>query len=144
MSTSTYLANPTVFVGATTPGTDLTNQCVSAVLTSSRDALESTAFGSTGRSYVGGLTNVTCTLTFLMSYATSETYATLQPLIGAAATYIAVKPSSGAISATNPEFELTNAYLESLDVVNGALGELSQVEATFVGGTLVIDVTPDT
>jgi hypothetical protein len=79
-----------------------------------------------------------------MSYAATETYAVLQPLIGAAATYIAVKPSSGAISTTNPEFELTNAYLESLDVVNGALGELSQVEATFVGGTLVIDVTPDT
>lgn len=142
MATSTYLANPTITVGASSPGTDITDQCVSAVVTATQDQLEKTAFGSTNRSYTGGLTDVTVTLTFLVSYAGSETYALLQPLLGAAATYVAVKPTSGAISATNPEFQLTNGYLASLDYVNATLGELSQLQAVFQGGTLVIDTTP--
>jgi hypothetical protein len=141
MAATTYLANPIVSVGTTSPGTDISDQCISAVLTTQQDALESTAFGQTNRTYVGGLSNNTCTLTFLMSYGTSETYALLNSLVGAAATFVSIKPTSSAISATNPEFQLTNAYLESFDVVNGSLGELSQVEATFVGGTLVKDVT---
>jgi hypothetical protein len=142
MATSTYLANPTVTVGTATPGTDITDQCISAVVTATQDQLEKTAFGSTNRTYTAGLTDVTVTLTFLVSYASSETYALLQPLLGAAATYVAVRPTSGAISSTNPEFQLTNGYLASLDYVNAQLGELSQLQAVFQGGTLVIDVTP--
>lgn len=142
MAATTYLANPTVAVGASSPGTDITDQCISAVVTSNRDQLESTAFGQTNRTYVGGLTDVTVTLTFLTSYASSETYALLQPLLGAAATYVAVRPTSGAIATTNPEFQLTNGYLASLDYVNAQLGELSQLQAVFQGGTLVIDTTP--
>jgi hypothetical protein len=142
MATSTYLANPTVAVGTATPGTDITDQCISAVVTATQDQLEKTAFGSTNRTYTAGLTDVTVTLTFLVSYASSETYALLQPLLGAAATYVAVRPTSGAISSTNPEFQLTNGYLASLDYVNAQLGELSQLQAVFQGGTLVIDVTP--
>jgi hypothetical protein len=142
MATSTYLANPTVAVGTATPGTDITDQCISAVVTATQDQLEKTAFGSTNRTYTAGLTDVTVTLTFLVSYASSETYALLQPLLGAAATYVAVKPTSGAISTTNPEFQLTNGYLASLDYVNAQLGELSQLQAVFQGGTLVIKTTP--
>jgi NAD/NADP transhydrogenase beta subunit len=78
----------------------------------------------------------------LMSYAASETYALLNSLVGAAATYVAVKAVDTTIGATNPEFQLTNGYVESFDVVNAALGELQQVEVTFTGGTLVKDVTP--
>ena len=141
MAATTYLANPVVSIGTTSPGTAISDQCISAVLTTSQDALESTAFGQTGRSYVGGLSNNTCTLTFLMSYAASETYALLNTLVGASATFVSIKPVDTTVGATNPEFQLTNAYLESFDVVNGSLGELSQVEATFVGGTLVKDVT---
>ena len=54
----------------------------------------------------------------LMSYAASETYALVNSLVGAAATYVAVKATDAAISATNPEFQLTNGYIESFDVVN--------------------------
>jgi hypothetical protein len=55
--------------------------------------------------------------------------------------YVAVKPTSAAISATNPEFQITGGYLESLDLVNASLGELSEVEIVITGGTLVEDVT---
>lgn len=140
MATVTYLANPVVTIGATSPGTDITDQCKSAVLTQVVEALESTAFGSNGRRYTAGLQNHTCTLTFLMSYASSETYALLQPLVGTQC-YVSVKPAAGNDSATNPKFELAETYLESLDVVNGSIGELSEVQITLQGGALTIDTT---
>ena len=139
---TTVLSNPVVTVGTASPGTLLTAQVVSAVVNESREQLDSTAFGQTNRTYVGGLTNASITLTLLMDYSASSTYALLNSLVGAAATYVAVKATSGAISATNPEFQLTNGYLESMDLVNASLGTLQQVECVFVGGTLVKDVTP--
>jgi hypothetical protein len=140
MATTTYLANPVVTIGAASPGTDITDQCKSAVLTQLVEALESTAFGSNGRRYTAGLQNHQCVLTFLMSYATSETYALLQPLVGTQC-YVSVKPTSGVDSATNPKFELAETYLESLDVVNAELGGLSEVQITLQGGALTIDTT---
>ena len=139
---TTVLSNPVVTVGTASPGTLLTAQVVSAVVNESREQLDSTAFGQTNRTYVGGLTNASITLTLLMDYSASSTYALLNSLVGAAATYVAVKATSGAISATNPESQLTNGYLESMDLVNASLGTLQQVECVFVGGTLVKDVTP--
>jgi hypothetical protein len=141
MATTTYLANPVVTIGAASPGTDITDQCKSAVLTQLVEALESTAFGSNGRRYTAGLQNHTCVLTFLMSYASSETYALLQPLVGTQC-FVSVTPTSGALSATNPMFELADTYLESLDIVNANLGELSEVQITLQGGALTIDTTP--
>ena len=139
---TTVLSNPVVSVGTASPGTALTVQVVSAVVNESREQLDSTAFGQTNRTYVGGLTNASITLTLLMDYTASSTYALLNSLVGASATYVAVKATSGAISTTNPEFQLTNGYLESMDLVNASLGTLQQIEVTFSGGTLVKDVTP--
>jgi hypothetical protein len=141
---TTYLASPTFGIGAAAGSIkDLTDQCKSVVITKSREALDSTSFGNTGRQFVGGLTNVTVTATLLMEYSASPgTYVDLTSLVGTNV-YVAVKAASGsAISATNPEFQITGGYLESLDVVNGSVGELSEVEITITGGTLVEDITP--
>jgi hypothetical protein len=140
---TTYLASPTFNIGAAAGSVkDLTDQCKSVVITKAREALDSTSFGNTGRQFVGGLTNVTVTATLLMEYsATPGTYIDLTSLVGTNV-YVAVKPTSAAISATNPEFQVTGGFLESLDVVNGSVGELSEVEITITGGVLVEDVTP--
>lgn len=134
MATTTYLSNPVVKIGATTPGTSMTDQCKSAVLTRTVEALEDTAFGSTDRTYTAGLGNHQLVCTFLMSYASSETYATLSTLVGTQC-FVSCQPTTSATGATNPLFSLTNTYLESLDVVNGSVGELSEVQVTFIGGT---------
>ena len=140
---TTYLATPTFGIGVNLAGIkDLTDQCKSVVITKSREALDQSSFGDTGRQFTGGLTNVTVTATLLMEYSsTPGTYVDLTSLVGTRC-YVAVKPTSGAISTTNPEFQITGAYLESLDVVNGSVGELSEVEITLTGGTLVEDTTP--
>lgn len=137
MPTSTYLSNPVVTVNSV----DLSDQCTAATVTQRFDQLEATAFGDTDRKYVKGLGNHEVTLSLYMSYAATETYATLSSLVGTTTTLI-VKPTSGADSATNPGFTLTGAFLAELPVINATMGELSTIDVTFVGGVYTADVTP--
>ncbi len=136
MSTSTYLSNPVVTVNSI----DLTNQCTAATLTRTVEALDATAFGDTSRKFTGGLQNNELTLSLLMSYATSETYATLKGLVGTTTT-VRVQPAAPPDSATNPGLILTGAYLENLPVLNATLGELSTIDITFTGGVFSEDTT---
>jgi len=137
MATSTYLSNPVVTVNAV----DLTDQCTAAVFTQRYDQLENTTFGKTARTFQAGLGNHEVTLTLYNSYDASETFATLENVVGGLVNVI-VKPAVGADSATNPGFTLTGALLAELPVVNATMGELSTIDVTFVGGTYSKDVTP--
>ncbi len=69
-----------------------------------------------------------------MDYAAAATYATLAPLVGTQVT-IVFQPASGAQTATNPGFELTDTLFSVLPVINETLGTLSQVDLEFVGGS---------
>ena len=129
MSSTTYLSNPVVTINAV----DVSDQCTSAVFTRLIESLESTAFGQTNRSYVGGLENSTLTVSMYNSFAASETYATLSALVGTQVT-VKIKPTDAATSATNPESTLTGAYLESLPIVNGQLGALDVIDIVFTAG----------
>ncbi len=138
MPSSTYLSNPAlVEIG----GVDLTDQCSAVTVNYNFDALEATAFGDTARLSVKGLQNNSATVTLYMSYAATETYATLQPLVGTQTT-LKVKPNSGNEGATNPIQILTNCLLAALPVANMALGELSTVDIELIGGTYSVDITP--
>jgi hypothetical protein len=129
MATSTYLSNPTLTVNAV----DLSDQTTSATLSVKFDALESTAFGGSSRVFTAGLGDHELSVELFMSYAATETYATLAALVGTATT-IVMKPTSSATSATNPAFTLTGTYLEVLPVIDATLGELSSLSLTFKGG----------
>lgn len=142
MATSTYLSNPTVKVGAAIGSiVDITDQVSAATLTVTAEALEDTAFGSTSRTMTAGLYSNSLTLTVFASYAASESYAVLSPLLGTKCT-VKVNPTSAADGATNPGFILTDTYLASIPVINASLGELSTYDIEFQGGVYSIDVTP--
>lgn len=142
MATSTYLSNPTVKVGAAIGSiVDITDQVSAATLTVTAEALEDTAFGSTSRTMTAGLYSNSLTLTVFASYAASESYAVLSPLLGTKCT-VKVNPSSAADGSTNPGFILTDTYLATIPVINASLGELSQYEIEFQGGVYSVDVTP--
>ena len=134
MATSTYLSNPGVVVNSVS----LTDQCTSATVTNTAEALESTAFGGTSRVFVAGLFNQEITLDLYMSYAASETYATLAALVGTTTTVKVSNTVAGLTTAspTEPRFELVGAYLEALPVINASMGELSTISIVFKGGVL--------
>ena len=139
MATSTYLSNPGVQINAVS----MTDQCSSATVTNTVEALESTAFGGTSRVFVAGLANQEITLDLYMSYAASETFATLAALVGTTTTVKVSNTVAGLAtpSATEPCFTLTGAYLEALPVIDATMGELSTISITFKGGVLTTAVS---
>ena len=142
MATSTYLSNSVVEIGPSSVSvTDITDQVTAVTVNFVVEALEDTAFGSTARTNTGGLQNNSASITLYASYASSESYATLSALVGTKC-FIRVKPTSAALSATNPGFELTNTFLSALPVVNSNLGELAVYEIELMGGTYTADITP--
>lgn len=138
MATTTYLSNPTVLIGAV----DVSDQCKAATLTVGYDQLETTAFGDTGHKFTQGLQSVEVTLTLFNSYGAGEIEATLYSVVGAGNTTLVLSPSGTSETASNPEYTITNAFLASFTPINATVGELSEVEVTFVGGTFARDITP--
>ena len=136
MATSTFLANATVAIGAV----DVSDQVSSVTLTVGYDELEATAMGDAGRKFVKGLESVEVTLTMFNSYGSGEIEATLYDVVGDGNTTLTISPSGTTESASNPEYTITNAMLSSFTPVVSTVGELSQVEVTFVGGTWVRDI----
>jgi hypothetical protein len=144
VATSTYLTNPTVNLAPTTGGAqvDLTDQCRSATITLGVDSLESTAFGDTGHRFVPGLQTVSVELEMYLSYGAGEVEATLFANLGTGTTELTISPSGTSESASNPEFVISNMQLVDYTPITGAVGELSMITASFVGGTYVRDITP--
>lgn len=130
MATSVFLSNLTTL---TVNSVSLVDQATSVTIENVAEQLEKTSFGLTSRIYTAGLFNNTVTMTLYNSYATSETYATLNALVGTTTTVVA-SVTDGSVTRT---FTITGCYLETLPVVNGSLGTLSTVDITFTGGVLV-------
>jgi hypothetical protein len=139
MSTVTYLANPTVTVTSPSAMT-LTDHCSAATLTLTAEALENTAFGQTSRTFTAGLYSNELTLTLFQSYGATEVETMLNTLFGVEST-IVISPAGATESASNPEYTLTGCYLATVTPISAAVGELSVVEATFMGGTYGRDIT---
>jgi hypothetical protein len=138
-ATVTYLANPTVTVTSPSAMT-LTDHCSAATLTLTAEALENTAFGQTSRTFTAGLYSNELTLTLFQSYGATEVETMLNSMFGVIST-IVVSPAGAVESASNPEYTLTGCYLATVTPISAAVGELSVVEATFMGGSFVRDVT---
>lgn len=130
MATSVFLSNLTTL---TVNSVSLVDQASSVTIDNVAEQLEKTSFGLTSRVFTAGLFNNTVTMTLYNSYATSETYATLNGIVGTTTTVVA-SVTDGAVTKT---FTITGCYLETLPVVNGSLGTLSTVDITFTGGVLV-------
>ena len=131
MATAIFVPRTSV---VTVNAVDLSDQVQSATMRYEVDALVTDTIASSAHSFGQGLENNSCSITFMMSYASAEPYATLKSLIGATTT-ITIKPASGAASATNPTQTLTGTFLPGIDVYNASAGELSTITCEWVGGT---------
>ena len=129
MATSTYLASPNLTINSIS----MQDQCHGLTFTRTIEALESTAFGSSSRVYVAGLENSTLACDLYLSFAASETYATLKALVGTSTTVSWSSSATSPGTATNPTMTLTGTYLEAIPY-EMALGTLGQVSIVFTGG----------
>lgn len=113
----------------------LSDRANSVTLNYEIDSVESTAFGSTGHKFVGGLQNNSLDIEFMQDFAASNVEATIFSLVGTTTTVV-VKPTSSATSSTNPSYTLTGTFLAAHTPVSGAVGEMAMTSLTFTGGTL--------
>ena len=120
------LTNAYVSVG----GVDLSDSISSVSLSTTRDAVETTAFGSTAaRTRVAGLADNSVTLEFHQDFATSEVEQTIYPLLGTLTTII-VNPNGSSTTTTNPSYTFS-ALVTEWTPVSAAVGELASASVTW-------------
>jgi hypothetical protein len=107
----------------------------SVTLTYEVDSVETTGMSNTAHQFTSGLQNNSLEVAFMQDFAATKVEATLFPLVGTQTT-VKVKAASGNVSATNPEYTLTNCFLASHTPVAGSVGELAMTTVTFTGGAL--------
>lgn len=116
-------------------GTDLSDHVRQVTLNITADQQDNTAMGATYRSRLGGLKDWSISLEFNQDFAASEVDATLWPLLGTVAA-VAVRPTSAAASATNPEYS-GNVVVSQVNPLSSGVGDLATQSVTWQGsGTL--------
>lgn len=124
---------------------DLSDHFSEITIETERDEVDVTAFGAANKELLAGLGDATITGTAFQDFAAGELDATLWPLSTSDTPFtVAVKPTNAAISATNPEYQMS-ALLFTYSPIAGAVGQASTTEVTFRNASqagLVRDVTP--
>lgn len=121
-------------------GTDFSSSLAALTLDISVEDLETTPFGSSARTRIGGLQDASVQLDFHQDFGASSVDATLFPLLGSTVEII-VLPTSASVGATNPSYTfscLVTEYqpfassvgdLASLSVTWPVSGEITRAEA---------------
>jgi hypothetical protein len=110
-------------------GTDFSSSIASAELSIEVDDVETTAFGDSSRTRVGGLQTGTLTLDFHQDFGASGVDATLEPLIGTSVA-IVIKPTSAATAATNPTYSF-NCLVTQYSPFASSVGDLATLSVTW-------------
>jgi hypothetical protein len=117
-------------------GTDFSTSLNSVELAEEADNLETTAFGSTWRTRIGGLKQASLTLNFMQDFAAGSVDAVLNPLLGSIATVV-VKATSGTVSAINPTYTMT-ALVTQYSPFASSVGDIATLSVTWpVSGSVV-------
>ena len=117
-------------------GTDFSSSIAQVNLELSSDEVETTAFGSTFRTRVGGLKTGTLQLDFYQDFGASSIDATLFPLLNTLATVV-MTPTSGTVSATNPSYTAV-CLVNSYSPFASSVGDLATLSVSWpTSGTVV-------
>ena len=116
-------------------GSDFSTNLNSVELSQEADDLETTAFGSTWRTRIGGLKQASLTLNFMQDFGAGSVDATLNPLLGSIATVV-IKPTSGTVNSTNPTYTMT-ALVTQYSPFASSVGDIATLSVTFpISGTV--------
>jgi hypothetical protein len=110
-------------------GTDFSDSIAALTLDISREQLEITAFGDAARRYIGGLQDSSVTLSFHQDFASGSVDSTVWGNLGGTVA-IVVKPTSGAVSATNPSYSF-NALVVQSTPFSSNVGDLATMDVTW-------------
>jgi len=110
-------------------GTALSPSINSVTLDINSNEVETTTFGSTFKTVVGGIVSGSAKLDFYQDFAAGSVDAQIWPLINTIGTLV-ITPTSATVSATNPSYTaqvLINAY----QPINASIGDLAGFSVTW-------------
>lgn len=114
---------------------DLSDHVRSVTLDITAEEQDDTAMGATFRSRKGGLKDGSISLEFNSDFAAAEIDATLFPILATTVAFV-VKPTSSAVSATNPSYS-GNCLVTQHVPVGNAVGDLATTSVTWpTSGTI--------
>jgi hypothetical protein len=132
-----YAQDYKVTVGTTV----LSDSIASVTLDITSDEVETTAFGSTYRTRIGGLKDASVSLDFHQDFGAGSVDALLFPLMGSTVA-VKIAPTSGTVTATNPEYRFT-ALVTQYQPFSGAVGDLATLSVTWpVSGEVIRGTAP--
>lgn len=108
---------------------DFSTSLASVELNFEADDVETTAFGSSFRTRVGGLRDGSISLNFHQDFASSSVDQTINPLIGSIATVVII-PNGTAVSATNPSYTVT-CLVNQYQPFASSVGDLATLSVTW-------------
>ena len=101
----------------------------SVELAQEADDIETTAFGQSFRTRIGGLKSGTLTLNFMQDFGAGAIDETLNPLLGTIATVV-IRPTSSSVSATNPNYS-ANCLVTQYSPFASSVGDLATLSVTW-------------
>jgi hypothetical protein len=125
-----------------TIGTSILSTSIASVtLDITTDEVETTAFGSSYRTRIGGLKDASVSLDFHQDFGAGAIDALLFPLMGSTVA-VKIAPTSGTVTATNPEYRF-DALVTQYQPFAGAVGDLATLSVTWpVSGEVVRGTAP--
>jgi hypothetical protein len=127
-----YAQDYKVTIGTTV----LSDDIASVTLDITSDEVETTAFGSTYRTRIGGLKDASVSFDFHQDFGAGSVDALLFPLMGSTVA-VKIAPTSGTVTATNPEYRFTALVTQYQPFAN-SVGDLASLSVTWpVSGEVV-------
>lgn len=115
----------------TIDGDDHSDHISSVTIETERDEVDVTSFGATNKEILAGLGDATITIEAFQDFASNELDQNLWVLSRSDTPFeVTVKPTSAAISATNPEYSMM-ALMFNYSPIAGSVGEASTTSITF-------------
>ena len=113
---------------------DLSDHVNQVTISETVNEVETSAFGNTNVTRVGGLRDSSVSLTFMQNFDAGEVWATLRSKVGTVGT-VQVIPNGTTISSTNPAYNLEVLYTE-MSHLDGSIGELSTASVTWPANSI--------
>jgi hypothetical protein len=120
-----YAQDYKVTIGTTVLSTSI----ASVTLDITTDEVETTAFGSSYRTRIGGLKDASVSLDFHQDFGAGSVDALLFPLMGSTVA-VAIAPTSGTITSSNPLYSFS-ALVTQYQPYAGAVGDLATFSVTW-------------
>jgi hypothetical protein len=115
----------------TIDGDDFSDHFSEVTIETTRDEVDVTAFGAVYKQTLAGLADATMTFMAFQNFASNELHQNMFPISQSdTPVTITVKPTSSAVSATNPKFTMSG-LLYTYNPLAGTIGEASTTELTF-------------